>query len=137
MPLGGGGGQVLERVHGHVDLAREQGVAQGADEDAGAADLGQRPAVDVALGGDLDQLDLAAQPGRGPVGDQSRTGWWRERPTHGCRGAGCRDRCSAGSVGSRGGARPGDRVDGLGVEGEQLGERGGVGDGAGLVRPAP
>ena len=37
-----GGGQVLERVHRHVDLAAEQRVAQRAHEDAGAAEADQR-----------------------------------------------------------------------------------------------
>ena len=62
--VGGGGRQVLERVDGHVDPAVEQGVAQGADEDAGAAELGERRGAAVALGRDLDELDLAAEPAR-------------------------------------------------------------------------
>ena len=44
MPSAGRGRQVLERVHGEVDVAVEQRVAQRADEDAGAADRGQRRA---------------------------------------------------------------------------------------------
>ncbi len=42
-------GQVLERVHGDVDVAAQQRVAQGADEDAGAADAGERRGGDVAV----------------------------------------------------------------------------------------
>ena len=38
--VGRRGRQVLERVHGQVDLAAQQRVAQRADEDAGAADAG-------------------------------------------------------------------------------------------------
>ena len=34
--------QVLQRVHRDVDLAAPQGIADRADEDAGAADLGER-----------------------------------------------------------------------------------------------
>ncbi len=62
--LGGGGGQVLERVHGEVDPALQQRVAQRGDEHTGAADLRQRLAGGVAVGGDLDQLDGApGEPG--------------------------------------------------------------------------
>ena len=50
-------GQVLQRVHGEVDLAAQQRVAQRGDEDAGAADLREVLAGGVAVRGDLDQLD--------------------------------------------------------------------------------
>src|SRR6266542_3813498 len=63
--------KILERVHGDIDLAGQQGVAQRTDEDAGAADLLQRPAVHVAGGDDQDQLDLVAEvPQR--IGDEGR-----------------------------------------------------------------
>ena len=45
MPSAAAVGQVLERVHGDVDLAAQQRVAQRADEDAGAAELGERGAA--------------------------------------------------------------------------------------------
>ena len=55
-------GQVLQRVHGQVDPPVDQGGAQGGDEDAGAAELGQRGGlVAIALGADLDELDLVAE----------------------------------------------------------------------------
>src|SRR5699024_661591 len=56
----GRGRQVLQRVHGQVDLAGEEGIAQGGGEDPGAAETGERGAVGVALGDDVDQLDLVA-----------------------------------------------------------------------------
>jgi hypothetical protein len=52
-------------MHGQVDLAAEQRLAQRADEDAGAADLGQLRPADVAQRGHPDDLDRAA----GPLGD--------------------------------------------------------------------
>ena len=85
-PVARAGGQVLERVDGEVDPAVEQGVAQRAHEDAGAADLGERADGRVALGRDLDQLDLPAQPVAHQVGDQGGLGRWRG-PRRGCRAA--------------------------------------------------
>ena len=61
-------------MHREVDLTAQEGVAQGADEDAGAAQGGQRGAAAVALGGDLDELDLAAEPLADQVGDEARLG---------------------------------------------------------------
>ena len=52
--------QVLERVHGDVDATVEQGAADGCGEDAGAADGGEQLTGHVALGRDLDELDLVA-----------------------------------------------------------------------------
>ncbi len=69
----GRGGQVLERVHGDVDAARVQRVADRRDEDAGAADGREQLAAAVALGRDLDELDLVAERGE-PVGDPPRLG---------------------------------------------------------------
>ena len=46
-PVGGRGGQVLERVDGEVDATVEQRVAQRADEDARAAEGGERGVVAV------------------------------------------------------------------------------------------
>jgi len=54
----------LARI-GQVDLAAEQRIAQRADEDAGAADLGQLRPADVAQRGHPEDLDRAA----GPLGD--------------------------------------------------------------------
>ena len=73
--VGRRGGQVLERVHGEVDLAAQQRLAQRADEDAGAADLGQRRGGDVALGADR-RPARSSQPGgsRQGVGDQLALG---------------------------------------------------------------
>ena len=62
-PEGRTGGQVLERVHSHVAGVLQQGIAQGRDEDAGAAHLGQRAVEDVAVGADVDQLDREAADG--------------------------------------------------------------------------
>src|SRR5699024_1144904 len=53
----GGGRQVLERMDGEVDLALVQRLSHRGDEDAGAAESGQRGHVDVPLGDDLDDLD--------------------------------------------------------------------------------
>ena len=69
-----GGREVLERVHRHVDLAAEQRVAQGADEDADPAEGGQRRGRDVAVGGHLDQHHLAAEGGGQCVGDVAGLG---------------------------------------------------------------
>jgi hypothetical protein len=44
-------------VHGQVDLTGEQRIAQGRDEDSGAADLVQRRAGGVAVSRDRNQLD--------------------------------------------------------------------------------
>jgi hypothetical protein len=54
-------------MHGQVDLAAEQRLAQRADEDAGAADLGQLRPADVTQRGHPDDLDRAA----GPLGDHA------------------------------------------------------------------
>ena len=56
---GGRGGQVLQRVHREVDPAVEERLAQGADEHAQTAETGQRRRAGVALGGDVDELDVA------------------------------------------------------------------------------
>ncbi len=55
------GGQVLVGVHGHVDLAAHQRLAQRRDEHADA-ELGDRGGRQVAGGADLDQLDRGARP---------------------------------------------------------------------------
>src|ERR687898_654036 len=64
--------KVLEGVHGQVDPVSEQGITQGADEDTGTADPGERLGGDVSAGGDLDQL--GPPPGRGHdrLGDTAR-----------------------------------------------------------------
>ena len=62
-PEGRTGGQVLERVHSHVAGVLQQRIAQGRDEDAGAAHLGQRTLEDIAVGPDVDQLDREAADG--------------------------------------------------------------------------
>ncbi len=72
MPSAGSVGRSFERVHGEVDLAGEHLLAQPADEDAGAADLGQVGLGDVALGGHADELDLMAGTGGERVGDDAR-----------------------------------------------------------------
>ena len=70
----GGGGEVLERVHGEVDPPVGEGGPQRRDEHPGAAQLGQRRgAVAVALGAHLDQLDLVAE-GAQAVGHPGRLG---------------------------------------------------------------
>ncbi len=63
-----GGGQVLEGVDGDVAVARDDGCTDGADEDPGAAEAGQRGVGDVAVRGDADQLHLVAA-GAQRVGD--------------------------------------------------------------------
>ena len=102
-PRVGRGRQVLVGVHGDVDLAGEQRVAQLRDEhaDAERRDRGRRP---VAVGADGDQLDgvaRGAQPrrrpartGRGPAAlgrvPRRRGGRWADAVTGGpprCRGA--------------------------------------------------
>ena len=70
----GGGGQVLERVHGQVDLALMEGLADGGDEDSSAAEAGQGRHVDIALGDDLDDLDAPAGQCRDLVGDRRGLG---------------------------------------------------------------
>ncbi len=64
--------EVLERVDGDVDATLEQGLADGRGEDAGAADASvSSSTADVALGRDLDELDLVAERragGRRPSG---------------------------------------------------------------------
>ena len=80
----GTGRQVLQRVHGDVDRAGPQGVADGADEHPGAADLGEVAAVDVAAGGDADERPRhaaggaerprPARPGPGPAATYARPG---------------------------------------------------------------
>ena len=77
----------------------------------------------VALGGDLDELDLAAEALADQVGDEPGLGRGEQR------GAGADADDGHESLGPR----PGDGLDRVGVEGEQLGQRGGVGDGTGLV----
>ena len=72
--VGGRGRQVLERVDGEVDVAVEERVAQGADEDPGAAQLGERGGAAVALGRDLDELDLAAEVRLDQLGDEPGLG---------------------------------------------------------------
>ena len=57
------GGQVLERMHRDVAFVLQQGVAQGRDEDAGAAHLGQRALEDIAVGPDVDEFDREAADG--------------------------------------------------------------------------
>jgi hypothetical protein len=52
-------------MHGQVHLAGQQRLTQRADEDTGAADLGQLRPADVAQRRDPDDLDAAA----GPLGD--------------------------------------------------------------------
>ena len=82
--------------------------------------------VAVAGGGHLDQLDLAAEGGGQALGHPAGLGHGEER------GAGAEpDRAAHDVVTPQTGAvagrhRAGHRVDGLGVEGEELGERGGV-----------
>ena len=71
---GRGGRQVLEGVHGDVAATVEQRGAQRADEDAGAAHAGQRGVGDVAVGGDLDELDLDAEGRADRVGDVTGLG---------------------------------------------------------------
>ena len=81
----GSRGQVLEGVHGDVDVAAQQRVAQGADEDAGATRSSGVPAAGaVALGRHLDELGLAAERGRGHVGHQLGLGAG-EQGARGCR----------------------------------------------------
>ena len=140
-PVGGGGRQVLERVHGDVDLAAQQRVAQGADEDAGA---GRRrsasgvPAAWLRSPSVVTSTSSASRPSRSrtSVGDQAGLGGGEQG------GAGAdADRRSGFRVVSAserlGIDRTGDRVDGLRVEREQLGQRGGVGDRAGPRWRAP
>ena len=43
-------------MHRDVAAVLQQGIAQGSDEDAGAAHLRQRAGEDVAVGADVDQL---------------------------------------------------------------------------------
>src|SRR5262249_37020506 len=58
---------VFQRVHSQVHLAAEQRLAQRADENASAADLGQLRPADVAQRGHPDDLDRTA----GPLGDHA------------------------------------------------------------------
>ena len=67
------GRQVFQRMHGQVDLAAEQRLAQRADEDAGAADLGQLRPADVAQRGHPDR----SRP-RGPVRSVIMSATWRD-----------------------------------------------------------
>jgi len=66
--------QVLERVHGEIDLAGEQGVAQGVHEHAGATEAGQRRGRHVAVGADRDQDHVAAGALGEQLGDQAALG---------------------------------------------------------------
>src|SRR5690606_5585841 len=66
-------GEILQRVHGRVDLLGQQRLPEGADEDARAADRGEWRPVAVALRRHLDQFDL--QPGAFQgLGDQPGLG---------------------------------------------------------------
>jgi hypothetical protein len=77
-PLRVGRRQVLERVHGEVDLARVQRVAERCHEDSGAADLRECSTGRVAVRRDLDELDGASAGCGEGVRDQARLGH-RER----------------------------------------------------------
>ena len=81
--------QVLERVHEQVALAGEQRLAQAGREDAGAAELRERGAGDIALGDDRHELDLPAGGRRERVGDVGRLGERQRAPPcaepQGCR----------------------------------------------------
>lgn len=59
-------------MDGDVDLALVQGLAHRGDEDAGAAEAGERGHVDIAFGDDLDDLDPPPGQGRDLVGDRRR-----------------------------------------------------------------
>ena len=63
-------------MHGQVDLALVEGLADGGDEDSGSAESGQRRHVDVAFGDDFDDLDAPAGQRRDLVSDRCglRTG---------------------------------------------------------------
>ena len=70
-------------MHGDVDVAVEQRVAQRADEDAGAAEPAASGVPAAWLRSpsvvDLDQLDLAAEPVADQVGDQPGLGGGEQR----------------------------------------------------------
>ena len=100
MPSAAAVGRSLSEWTARSTLAGEQRLAQRADEDAGAADLGQRGRRGVAVGRDRDELDLASGARGEGVGDQAGPGRWRA----GC--GGCR---AAGGPSSR--CLPGRRVD--------------------------
>ena len=74
-------------MHDDVDPAVGQRGAHRRDEDAGAADRGQRPGVDVALG--LHPHEFAAHAGVLGDRDGDRAGLGqRQRTARGCRPAG-------------------------------------------------
>ena len=115
---GGSGGQVLERVHGDVACVPQQGVAQGRDEDAGAAHLGERTGQDVAVGPDVHELHREAADGgqlvRGllRLGQGQLAGPGADPDGHCCAASRRRGRCGVGRVrvvaGADGGVRSGD-----------------------------
>jgi hypothetical protein len=54
------GRQVLQRVHGNVDLAAPQGIAYGADENACAADLSEVALINITGCGNSDEARVDA-----------------------------------------------------------------------------
>mgnify|MGYP003694084061 CR=1 FL=1 len=54
------GRQVLQRVHGNVDLAAPQGIAYSADKDACAADLRQVTLINITGRGNADEARVDA-----------------------------------------------------------------------------
>ena len=78
--LRGRGRQVLQRVHRDIDFATSQGIAYGADEHPGAADLGEMPLINIAGGRDADEAGLYAA-GRQGSGDLVRLRAGQRGPT--------------------------------------------------------
>ena len=78
-PVLGVGGEVLQGVHGHVDLAAQQRVTQRADEDAHAAEGRKRRRRGIARGDHVDQVDLAVEPRAQRVGDARALGARQQR----------------------------------------------------------
>ena len=66
--------QIFQRVHDEIAVARDEGLAEGAREDADAAERGQRRGRRVPLGADDDRLDYRVGGRRDGVADHARLG---------------------------------------------------------------